>query len=315
MEFQIEKNSPVPVIKQIQEQIKLSIAMGILKRGDILPPIREVEKKTGVNRGRIHRAYLALRRSGLLSPASGKRTAIAVSAAAPDSVNKKCHELAEDIAKRIRGIGVSPIAFARYLSRDMQEEERKSPFIAYVDPDRETALRRADQVSRLWHAWVLGLSVDEFKCALAQRSKLRKILVNHLVLDSIRRIPHAKRMDIIPIEISYMEKTIRALGKLKASSILVLLPNHAVSSARFIIEQLRNWMKCKDASISWTAVDEVADLSRLLNDSQYDRILVSPGARQKVPGELHRSSRLLLLQMEFDPVGLETARIRAGVII
>ena len=47
-------------IKQIQEQIKLSIAMGVLKRGDILPSIREVEKQTGINRGQIHRAYLAL---------------------------------------------------------------------------------------------------------------------------------------------------------------------------------------------------------------------------------------------------------------
>ena len=36
IEFQIEKNSPVPIIKQIQEQIKLSIAMGVLKRGDVL---------------------------------------------------------------------------------------------------------------------------------------------------------------------------------------------------------------------------------------------------------------------------------------
>ena len=127
MEFQIEKNSPVPVIKQIQEQIKLSIAMGLLKRGDILPSIREVEKQTGINRGQIHRAYLALHRSGLLSPASGKRAAIAVSAAAPDTINKECRRLSKDIGKRIRKIGVSPIAFARYLSRNMQEEERKSP--------------------------------------------------------------------------------------------------------------------------------------------------------------------------------------------
>jgi hypothetical protein len=74
-------------------------------------------------------------------------------------------------------------------------------------------------------------------------------------------------------------------------------------------------MKSKDADISWKAVDEVADFRALLNDSQYDRILVSPGARSKVPGEHQRSSRILLLQMELDPAGLETARIRAGVII
>ncbi len=315
MEFQIEKNSTVPVIKQIQEQIKLSIAMGLLKRGDVLPPIREVEKQTGVNRGQIHRAYLALRHSGLLSPAPGKRTAVAVSAAAPDSINLKCQELSKEIIERIRRIGVSPIAFSRYLSRSTHEDEHRFPFIAYVDPDKETALRRAEQVSRLWHASVVGLSIDEFKHALSQGSKLQKVLVNHLLFDSIRRIFPGRKIDIIPIEISYTEQTIKALGKIKASSMLVLLPKHAISNARFMVEQLYKWVKYKDANISWRLVDEVADFSRLLKDSQYDCILVSPGARSKVPVELHQSSRVLLLKMELDPEDLETARIRAGVIV
>lgn len=315
MEFQIEKNSPVPVIKQIQEQVKLSIAMGALKRGDVLPPIREVEKQTGINRGQIHRAYLALRHSGLLSPAPAKRAAIAVSAAAPDSINLKCQALSKDIIAQIRRIGVSPIAFSRYLSRSAQEDEHRSPHVAYVDPDKDTAIRRAEQVSRLWHASVVGLSVGEFKLTVKSGGKLRKVLVNHLFADSIRRIPRRKKIDIIPIEIRYTKQTIKALGKIKASSILLLLPKHAMSSARFIVEQLYKWMKYKDANISWRLVDEVADFRYLLKDSQYDRILVSPGARSKVPVELHPCSRILLLQMELDPEGLEIARIRAGVIV
>jgi DNA-binding transcriptional regulator YhcF (GntR family) len=315
MEFHIEKNSPVPVIKQIQEQIKLSIAMGVLKRGDILPPIREVEKQTNVNRGQIHRAYLALHRSGLLSPAPGKRIAVAISVVAPESINKKCRELTGDIIKRIRNIGVSPIAYARYLSRNAQEDERRYPFVAYVDLDKEIALRRAEQVSRLWNASVIGLSIDEFKHSLGRDRKLRKVLVNHLYADSVRRVSRGRKIDCIPIEICYTEQTIGALEKIKASSVLLLLPNHALPSARFIVEQVHKWMKSKDADISWMAVNEVADFRALLNGSQYDRILVSPGARNKVPGEYQRSSRLLLLQMELDPAGLETARIRAGVII
>ncbi len=315
MEFQIEKNSPVPAIKQIQEQIKLSVAMGVLKRGDILPSIREIEKQTGINRGQIHRAYLALHQAGLLSPAPGNRIAVAVSAAAPDSVNKKCQELINDIIKRTRRIGVSPIAFARYLSRTVQDDERKSPFIAYVDPDKETALRRAEQVSHLWHASLIGLTVDELKVVLPRGSRLRKILVNHLGFDTVRRIARGKRLDIIPIEICYTEQTIRKLEKLKAASLLVLLPNHAVHGARFIVEQLHKWMKCSDANISWMTVNKVADFGHLLHDSEYDRILVTPGARNKVPVELRQSSRILLLQMELDPEDLEIARIRAGVIV
>jgi GntR family transcriptional regulator len=315
MEFQIEKNSPVPIIKQIQEQIKLSIAMGVLRRGDILPSIREVEKQTGINRGRIHRAYLALHRAGLLSPAPGKRIAVAVSAAAPDSINKKCQELSNEIIKRIRKIGVSPIAFGRYLSRNLQEDERRSAFIAYVDQDKDAALRRAEQVSRLWNASIIGLTVDELKLALSGGSQLRKALVNHLSGDSIRRMLRGKKIEIITIEICYTDQTIRALEKIKASSILVLLPNHAVPSARFIVELLHKWMKCKAPDISWITVDEVRDFRQLLNNSRYDRVLVSPGARNKVPVEFRNNSRILLLQMDLVPEDLEIARIRAGVIL
>jgi DNA-binding transcriptional regulator YhcF (GntR family) len=315
MEFQIEKNSTVPAIKQIQEQIKLSIAMGVLKRGDILPPIREVEKQTGVNRGQIHRAYLSLRQSGLLSPAPCKRIAVAISAPAPDIINKKCQELSKDIIKRIRKIGVSPIAFARYLNRNVQEDERRYPFVAYVDLEKETALRRAEQVSRLWHASVIGLSLDEFKHTLSHGSKLQKGLVNHLYVDRVRRASRGRIIDIIPIEICYTEQTIKALEKIKAFPILLVLPNHAVPSARFIVEQLQKWTKCKDQKISWMPVDEVKDFEHLLNNSRYQRILVSPGARGRVPAELRRSSRILLLQMELDPEDLEIARIRAGVIV
>ena len=315
MEFQIEKNSPVPAIRQIQEQIKLSIAMGVLKRGDLLPPIREVEKQTGVNRGQIHRAYLALQRSGLLSPAACKRTAVAVSAAAPDSVNKKCRELTNEIVRRVGRIGISPVSFVRYLSRSVQEEERRSPYVAYVDPDKESALRRADQIARLWQTSVAGLSLDEIRNAPALRNRLRKILVNHLAADSVRRALRGRRADIIPVEIRYSEQTIQALKRVRASAVLLLLPIHAVSSARFIVDQLRRWMAGKSLKISWMLVDDVADFESLLGDTRFDRILVSPGARQKVPAPLRRNAHWILLQMELDPEALETARVRAGVIV
>jgi GntR family transcriptional regulator len=315
MEFRIEKNSPVPIIKQIQEQIKISISMGALKRGDILPSIREVEKQTGINRGQIHRAFLALHRSGILAPAPGKRIAVAISASASDSINEQCRELCKVIIKQVRKIGVSPIAFARYLNQSVQEDERCYPFIAYVDSDREIAHRRAAQVSQLWHASVIGLGVDELKDALSIDSKLRKILVNHLSFDSARRAQRGNKVDIIPIEICYTEQTIRALGKIRASSILVLLPDPAMASARFIVEQLCKWIKDKRSNIAWMDVNKVTDFNSLLKGSQYDRVLVSPGAWNKVPVEWRRGSRVLQLQMDFNPEALEIARIRAGVIV
>jgi DNA-binding transcriptional regulator YhcF (GntR family) len=315
MDFQIDKNSPLPVLKQIQEQIKLAIAMGVLKKGDVLPSIREVEKQTGINRGQVYRAYLALQRSGLLSKAPGKGTAIAISAAAPRSIKKKCQKLAKDTAQRIRKIGVSPIAFARYFSGNVQEEERRYPFIAYVDLDQDAALRRAEQVSRMWNVAVIGLTINELKLDYGEGRRIRKVLVNHLAHDAIRRVSRGRAIDIIPIDICYTEQTIRELEKIKVSSILILLPDHAASSARFIVEHLHAWIKCRDTEISWIGVNKAVDFEHLLGDARYDRILVSPGALSKVPVDLRRSSRFLLLRMELDPDDLEIARIRAGVIV
>ena len=47
MEYFIEQHSSIPAIKQIQEQVKLAVAMGIVRSGYSLPSIREVERKTG----------------------------------------------------------------------------------------------------------------------------------------------------------------------------------------------------------------------------------------------------------------------------
>lgn len=315
MIFHIEKHSSVPVVKQIQEQIKLSMAMGMLRTGDVLPSIREIEKQTGINRGQIHRAYLALRQSGLLSPALGKRTAVAITSIAPHFINHKYQELSRDVIKQIRRIGVPPTVFARYLSRNAQDNERKVPFIAYVDLEKEIALQRAEQVSRMWQVSVSGLTVEELKTVFDRGAGPRKVLVNHLIRDSIRFVPRGKKIDIIPIEIHYTKQTIRELGKTWANSFMLLVPIHAVQAADFIVEQLHKWIKSRGAKISWIPIDDVADFERLVNNSRYDHILATPGAACKVPVELRQSSHILLLRMELDPGSLENARIRCGVII
>ena len=141
-------------------------------------------------------------------------------------------------------------------------------------------------------------------------------IVNHLIRDSIGFVPRGKKIDIIPIEIHYATQTIRELGKTVANSFMLLvLPIHAVQVADFIVERLHQWIKSRGAKISWIPVDDVADFEQLLNSSQYDRILVTPGAACKVPVELRQSSHILQLRMELDPGSLENARIRCGVII
>lgn len=316
MEFYIEKHSSIPAITQIEEQVRLAVAMGTLRQGDTLPSIRDIEKQTGVNRGQIHRAYLALRRSGLLALTRGKGTVIAAAASSNNSTNKKCLQLSESIISNARQFGVSPTAFGRYLSRQAQTAERDMPFIAYADSRKPVAERRAAEISGLWQVPVVGLSTSELRNVLRKNPNLRKVLCNHLSSKQVQPLIRDKKTDVIPIEVTYTEQTIKKLARIKShSSVLRVLAPPYVDNSRFIIEQLRIWVKSPDIEISSISVDDVSNFERLLNGSRYDRIIVDPGIIANVPAKLQRSRRLLMVRFRLDSASLENARIRAGVII
>jgi GntR family transcriptional regulator len=316
MEFYIENHSSIPAITQIEEQIRLAVAMGTLRQGDTLPSIRDLEKQTGVNRGQIHRAYLALRRAGLLALTRGKGTVIAVAASSSNSTNKKCQLLSESIISKARQFGVSPTAFGRYLSRQAQTAERDTPFIAYADSRKSVAERRAAEISSLWQVPVVGLSTSELRNVLRKNPNLRKVLCNHLSSEQVQPLIRDKKTDVIPIEVSYTEQTIKNLARIKShSSVLRVLALPYVDNSRFIIEQLRKWVKSPDVEISSISVGDVSNFEKLLKESRYNRIIVDPGIIGDVPPKLQRSRRLLMVRFKLDSASLENARIRAGVII
>jgi|WetSurSiteA1Bulk_404760.scaffolds.fasta_scaffold02967_3 GntR family transcriptional regulator len=316
VEFYIDNYSSVPVVAQIEEQIKLAVAMGTFQNGDRLPSIRDVEKQTGVNRGKIYRAYLSLRKSGLLVLTRGSGAEVAAPAFSANSTNQKCMLLSMRTIQKARQYGIPPTVFAKYLSRQAQEGEHKEPFIAFVDDVKEVAEQRAGQVSSLWQVPVIGMTVLQLKAALRKRSVPRKVLANHLRRDYIRSMISSKKIDVIPIEVAYTEHTIKDLSKIKAnSSVLRILAHTYVKSAPFIMAQLRNWVKAPGVEISWVSVRCLSDMEQLLNGSQYDRVIMDPGILSGVPDNLLRHPRILLVRLQFNPASLEAARIRAGVII
>ena len=315
MEFYIDKHSSVPVIAQIEEQIKLAVAMGVYRDGDKLPSIREVEKQTGVNRGKIYRAYLSLGQSGLLVLAPGRGAHVSAPAPSAHSMNQKCLQLSKSVIQKARGHGIPPVVFARYLSRQAQEAERSEPFLAFVDDVREVAERRAAEISRLWQVPVFGMTVHQLKTVLRKGFAPRKILATHLRRDYIRAMIASRKIDVIPIEVAYTDQTIKELAKIKAnSSVLRILAQPFVKNARFIIAQLQR-VTAPGVKISSVSISDVSDMERLLKSSQYDCIIVDPGILSAVPNSLLRNPRTLLLRLQLSPESLEAARIRAGVII
>jgi GntR family transcriptional regulator len=317
MEFYIDKHSSIPVANQIQEQIKLAVMAGDFRNGDTLPSIRDIEKQTGVNRSHIHKAYLALRKSGLLVLTRGKGTVVAMAADFPPrQVDENCRELSKKIVSRVRQMGMSPTAFARYLSQYAQESERKAPFIVYADSHEEIASKAAEEISQLWHVSVIGVAYHDLRDVVGKGSNRRKILVSHLMCDSVRAMFPKNKSDVIPIEVIASEQTLRIFEKIESnSSILVIHLPQPLHRIEFILAGMRKMAESRNVKIFSCPVSNMSSFRKVLKSSKYDYYVVGPGVRGEVPPEMRQDPKILQINPQFDPASLEAARIRAGVII
>lgn len=316
MEFCIDKHSSTPVANQIQEQIKLAVMTGILRDGDTLPSIRDIEKQTGINRSRIHKAYLALRKSGLLVLIRGKGTVIATSVDSPRPIDEKCRKLSKNIVSKIRQMGISPTAFARYLSRYAQEQERNAPFILYADYHEEYATLMADEISKLWHVPILGVAFKDLKRTISRHPGRVKILVNYIMCDGVRSILGRYRSDAIPIKIYSVKPDSQTIEKIKRkSSVLVLYKPQPSHQVQFIMAGVKKLMNPRGVTVSSCSARSMSQVRELLRKSEYDYYYVGPAARGEVPPEMRNDPRVLQINQQLDPASLEAARIRAGVII
>ena len=316
MEFLIERHGFVPVIQQIQEQVKLAVWMGTVRSGDSLPSIRDVERKTGVNRAQVYRAYKALEQSGLLTLKQGRGKGAVVSRAtgSPDSVNSKCRKLTENLAAKVRRLGISPTAYARYLSRQMQELERRVPFIAYVDHLKPFAVSKAAEISQLWQVPVIGLTIPELESAVRKGTQLRKAITNHLIHDSIKSSLPGRAIEVIPVEVRYSDQMIKELDRIRPhSSVLRILPPHFMPYADFIRAQILKWIKASEVELSLLSVAN-RSFQKLLKRSNYDCIIIDPSLLGEIPPEVQKSRNILMVRLQLDLESLEAARIRAGVI-
>lgn len=76
MFIRIEPASVVPIYRQIMDQIKYQIAMGILSPGDKLPGVRQLAEQLAVNYNTTLKVYNELCRENVLRVERGKGTLV-----------------------------------------------------------------------------------------------------------------------------------------------------------------------------------------------------------------------------------------------
>ncbi len=75
--LQINENSGIPVWVQIRNWLFFLIKTEQYKAGDVLPTVRELATKLGVNYNTVHKVYQDLDTEGLICSSKGKRSFVA----------------------------------------------------------------------------------------------------------------------------------------------------------------------------------------------------------------------------------------------
>ena len=72
--FRLDPRSGVPAYRQIVDQVRHAVRLGLLRAGDQLPPVREVVTQITINPNTVHRAYRDLEAEGLVRGEQGRGT-------------------------------------------------------------------------------------------------------------------------------------------------------------------------------------------------------------------------------------------------
>jgi GntR family transcriptional regulator len=106
----VDPRSGVPIYLQIIEQVKRSVALGILQAGEQLPTVKQLALDLTINANTVARAYRELERDSVIETAPGRGSfvrsngAAASVKAAADDVARDAFEIALREAKSL-GLG------------------------------------------------------------------------------------------------------------------------------------------------------------------------------------------------------------------
>lgn len=90
----IDPRSGVPIYLQLIEQVKRSVALGILQAGEQLPTVKQLALDLTVNPNTVAKAYRDLERDGVIETAPGRGSFVRA-----DGAEESSRAAADDVAR------------------------------------------------------------------------------------------------------------------------------------------------------------------------------------------------------------------------
>ena len=127
--LRISASSGVPVYLQLEQQIKQSIASGLLQPGDALASTRRTAAELRINPNTVARAFTNLERDGIIRTVPGSGTFVADPAEQPNALLKaeklrRLRPLVQQLAVEAAQLRVGPEDLHKLLSSAMTHLKR-----------------------------------------------------------------------------------------------------------------------------------------------------------------------------------------------
>lgn len=125
--FHINHRSGLPAYRQLVDQVRHALSLGLLRPGDRLPSVREVVAEVTINPNTVHRAYQVLEAEGVVEGRPGLGTFV-TAVSLPSTTPQRQLELQDELrawAERARLAGLSAETISALVAVTLPNPERQ----------------------------------------------------------------------------------------------------------------------------------------------------------------------------------------------
>jgi len=127
IEFRLDRSSGVPAYRQLVDQVRQALQLGILRPGDQLPTVRDVVRQIAINPNTVHRSYRELEQQGLTEGRPGSGTFVKRSLDAAPEQRIGLQRSIEAWVRDARGAGLDDEGIAALVAEALRTTMREGP--------------------------------------------------------------------------------------------------------------------------------------------------------------------------------------------
>jgi GntR family transcriptional regulator len=308
----------IPAHVQLEEQVKVALALGKLRPGDLLPSIRHVEDELGVGRMLVRKAYQQLQSAGLVRIVHGRGAIVTGQARSNGHLTEKADAMIERIVTELRREGLNPVTFARVFHQRLMAEDARQPRILCVDSSDVLARDLGQQIQQALGVHVATMGLQRLRRERASVATDTQVLVDYYYLADARRILKRRAGGIYPIAWDYDTAFLERVRSLPLGTRILLLffaRSLKEQGTLLAIEALLERLRDREFAVDVKAVEDIRPLAKLAR-SRYGAVIVSNRVWDEHAAMLERyPNTFWRLSSRLNYQSLDAVRDRLGFVL